>query len=288
MTGRAGFAQVLGEAMAARDLPLDRLASRLRAAGAPVSVATLSYWRTGRSIPTRGNSVRAVEALERILQVEPGHLTGALPHDALSRWDPLPVLHSPDMVRRVVEDELGLTLNRRLTALHHHESLTVNPHGVQEESVVSQLVRCDLDEIDSQFVVIQQDAAPKGAPEVEALTGCEVGRVFSFPDTHLNVVEILLPRTFDRGELLALSYRIRWVPTELGQDTSMGRALPSRVDHLILEVRFTGRLPRTVTAAVQPTLDAATVAERELEPAPLVQHIVADAEPGLHSLEWTW
>ena len=40
---------------------------RLDAAGVPVSIATLSYWQSGRSLPTRSRSYHTLVELERIL-----------------------------------------------------------------------------------------------------------------------------------------------------------------------------------------------------------------------------
>lgn len=271
--------------MAARDLPLDRLASRLRAAGSPVSVATLSYWRAGRSVPTRGNSVRAVETLERILEVPPGYLTGALPGQTATRWNPLPVLPHPGVVRQVVEDELGLTLNRRLTTVTHHESLVVNADGQQEASLVSQLLRSEVGGVADHFVVLHQEAAPAGVPELQALTGCETGRVFAYPQLRLAVVQLRLPRTFGRGDLLALSYRIRWVPTE---DLVTARGLPCPVEYLTMEVTFRGAPPSRVLARMQAAQGSQPRTETDLSPAPFVQHVLTEADPGLHSLTWQW
>ena len=68
------FSEVLSRAVQARGLSLDRIRARLEAAGVPVSNATLSYWQSGRSLPTRARSLRTLVELEAILQLEPGTL----------------------------------------------------------------------------------------------------------------------------------------------------------------------------------------------------------------------
>ena len=78
----APFHEVLTHAIQRRNLTLERLSVRLRAQGTPVSIATLSYWQSGRSVPTRARSLQAVEHLERILSLPPGYLMSALPGDA--------------------------------------------------------------------------------------------------------------------------------------------------------------------------------------------------------------
>ena len=54
------FAEVLTAAIQGRGLSLERIRARLDAAGVPVSIATLSYWQSGRSLPTRSRSSSAM------------------------------------------------------------------------------------------------------------------------------------------------------------------------------------------------------------------------------------
>ena len=65
--------------MEARGLSLERIRAHLLAYGHDVSVATLSYWQTGRSVPLRRASLQALGALEAILQVPRGALASRLP-----------------------------------------------------------------------------------------------------------------------------------------------------------------------------------------------------------------
>lgn len=74
-TTQTHFSHVFRSAVRARGLTLDRIRVRLAAAGTPVSNATLSYWQSGRSLPTRRTSLRTLAELEHILRVEPGTLT---------------------------------------------------------------------------------------------------------------------------------------------------------------------------------------------------------------------
>ena len=58
--GEDDFAGVLREAVRERGLSLERLRSELSGHGVRVSVATLSYWQTGRSRPERATSLAAI------------------------------------------------------------------------------------------------------------------------------------------------------------------------------------------------------------------------------------
>ncbi|MFC7732668.1 hypothetical protein [Actinomadura keratinilytica] len=69
------FAGALRQAIRGSGLTLERIRHRLACRGVSVSVATLSYWQRGRSRP---RSRPVVAALEEILQVPAGTLTGLL------------------------------------------------------------------------------------------------------------------------------------------------------------------------------------------------------------------
>ena len=69
MPGREGerFAGVLRAAIEHSGLSLTTISQRLRARHRPVSVATLSHWQSGRSLPGGDQSLGVVAALEELL-----------------------------------------------------------------------------------------------------------------------------------------------------------------------------------------------------------------------------
>ncbi|MGA6165336.1 transcriptional regulator [Amycolatopsis magusensis] len=72
------FAAALRAAIRARGLGLERIRFRLLDRGVPVSLATLSYWQSGRCRPERPESLAALSELEDVLEVPPGSLTRLL------------------------------------------------------------------------------------------------------------------------------------------------------------------------------------------------------------------
>ena len=73
------FSAALRAAIAQRGLSLDRIRYHLIQRGHELSVATISYWQSGRSRPERASSIAAIAALEDILGLENGHLAAKLP-----------------------------------------------------------------------------------------------------------------------------------------------------------------------------------------------------------------
>jgi len=81
------FADVLRAAIQARGLGLERIRERLLVQGVSVSMATLSYWQSGRSRPERRDSLAAVALLEEVLELPVGTLSGSLgPPRPRGRW----------------------------------------------------------------------------------------------------------------------------------------------------------------------------------------------------------
>lgn len=74
----ATFAETLSAAVRDRGLTLARLHARLAERGNPVSMATLSYWRSGARRPEGAQSLAAIADLEDLLDLDRGALSGHL------------------------------------------------------------------------------------------------------------------------------------------------------------------------------------------------------------------
>ena len=72
------FERALRAAVAASGLSLDRIQDRLNRRGARISVATLSFWQSGRYRPERASSLRVPAELEDILGLAPESLRALL------------------------------------------------------------------------------------------------------------------------------------------------------------------------------------------------------------------
>ncbi|KRC57752.1 MULTISPECIES: helix-turn-helix transcriptional regulator [unclassified Nocardioides] len=68
------FGEALRAALDARSMSLGSLHRSLQARGTRVSLATLSYWRSGQREPEQEGSLRALAEIEQILHLDPGAL----------------------------------------------------------------------------------------------------------------------------------------------------------------------------------------------------------------------
>ena len=286
------FAEVLTAAVQARGLSLERIRARLDAARVPVSIATLSYWQSGRSLPTRSRSYHTLVELERILNVIPGHLTQHT-HTAdgrtrreLFEWQN--VMPSRDLATQIIDD-LGIDMQGQLTRVTMHDRLEVDAHRHEASLEVRVVWRAERQGLHRWAVVNEQDTESETAPSIEPLFGCTVGEVVAVPERQLIVAEMLAPRPMQRGDLFVSEYRLTLEPST-APSFRMLRAVSDPVKVLSLAVRFDPTaIPVSVRAGVQPSMDDEPT---ETVPVPLArneaQYVWTDAKPGVYSLFWDW
>lgn len=104
------FSQVFAAALRASGVSLSWLRRRLVDRGNPVSMATLSYWRSGLRAPEGAASLAAVEDIERLLDLP----TGALLAQVTERVR-LGALHDPHIP--FTEEQITEALNETLQIL---------------------------------------------------------------------------------------------------------------------------------------------------------------------------
>ncbi|MDO5534654.1 MAG: hypothetical protein Q4F65_08390 [Propionibacteriaceae bacterium] len=286
------FADVLTAAIQARGLSLERLRARLEAGGVPVSIATLSYWQSGRSLPTRARSYHTLVELEKILNLEPGHLTRHT-HTAdgrtrreLFEWQR--VVPLGELSTQIIAD-LGIDMQGQLTRVTVQDLLEVDADRAETSIEVRVVWRAERQGLHRWAVVNEADTADS-EQAIEPLFGCSLGEVVEVPERNLLVAEMVAPRPLQRGELFTCAYRLSF---GTGQDESFRllRAISDPVKALSLAVRFApSSLPTRVHAGIQAEMEddqpTTTI------PVPLArneaQFVWTDAKPGVYSLHWDW
>ncbi len=282
----AEFAATFSAAVQSRNLTLDRISARLRAAGVPVSVATLSYWQTGRSRPTRARSMRAVAELELILRCEPGTLTNALPVEPVGlRWDPTTAVDAADTARAIIAD-LNVDSSHRWARLSIHDQMHIGPDRTETSQLTREIRRAERDGLRTWAHVVQQDSADDVSPEIEAVSGCFVGQIVQVPEQRLTVVEMVLPRALSRGQMVMTEMMTVW-----GQTTTpsyrIERSIPFQLPELLLDVSFDCDLPSKLEHYVHGE-SAEQVDDRAIILGQAAQAITLNAPPGVHGMRWEW
>ncbi|MFY0408499.1 helix-turn-helix domain-containing protein [Solicola sp. PLA-1-18] len=286
---RTGFAPVLRCAIERRGLSLERLQSRLGDLGAQVSVATLSYWQSGRSEPGRRSSLVAVPALEKILELEPGTLGAQLGHRAQRSVEPGTDLRDVLDEGQPTPDELrheDARLRDQLEILSEHCSVDVGPDGAVRSRWVRRVLVASVAGAD-RFLVLRVDPARADGdrePAIEPLLHCSLGRTYTSHDRSLVGQEVLLDRRLEQGDSAIVEYRL----TGLGGGRSYAtlRRMPLR--ELVLEVRFDPAARPATVEMVHSDLDGAGEVVGPVQPdstgcVRMIRHHLA---PGRYAVRW--
>ena len=279
----------LRTAIADRGLSLDRVRHHLKQHGHDLSVATLSYWQSGRSRPDRASSLAALGSLEEILQVPRGSLAALLPARARRPGAANPpdsgvgTLFDTGRLIDAIVEQLGIVWDDlERVALHEHVTLradrTVGSHLIRET------MRATRDGVD-RFVVFYGDD-PIGTPYIMAHGNCRLGRVVEHPELGLVVAELLLPQPLAMGDCVLVDYEYAIAgPAPVWDGWERGLRQPQR--EVLLEIEFA---PEALPSAVGMRL--AQGEDDRSRPVALNGNLLSvlllDVGRGLIRLSWTW
>ncbi|MGX1311448.1 hypothetical protein RKD24_001567 [Streptomyces calvus] len=209
------FHVALRAAIAARGLPLQRVQHHLSRHGVKVGVTSLSYWQQGARRPQRPESLRAVRALEEILQlpeeslirllVEPDERTG---HHRSTGRSHHSLVEASGVLQGLLA-EFGTPRDGGLHSLAHHERVRIGPRRELAERESHHIVRAHRDGGDRYVAVHHGD--PGSAPErmtVHALENCRTGRVRWHQDTGVLVAELLFDTRLRAGDTFLFRYAV--------------------------------------------------------------------------------
>ena len=290
------FAGALRDAIQARGLGLERIQERLRAEGFSVSLATLSYWQTGRSRPERRESLAALAELEKILEVEPGslaalvgpprprgrhlhksqeaHALGAfwserdlitdLAQGVDTRWD-----ERLDPAEPARPGERGAGARR---------GLVPRPAGAAGRGRRARPVGGDP----------RLDEQEHPLPLVTAVRNCRLGRVVEHPESGLLLAELLFDRPLAKGETVITEHALHNYPP-FPTATNYERKFRLPVREYVLEVCFDpAALPRAVYQFQQMDGQTEQVTPYEVDVGNSVHAIALDYGPGRYGFRWDW
>lgn len=285
------FASALRAAIADRGLSLERIRYHLAMRGHDLSVATLSYWQSGRSRPDRAKSLAALGSIEEVLELPPGELVSLLParrrrsSEAANRLEGVARLtENGQLVDRLVR-QLGLSFDSGLERLAVHDLLEIGRHRNLRSHAVREVLRAEADGVDRWPVwlgLYDDDYTPFVSPT----RNCHLGRVIEVPERQLVVAEMILHRPLERGEAVVTEYQFRAHGTDSSFDW-WERIFPRRVRETHLEVSFD---PEVLPVAAERF--TVTDGLRRPEPVLVAGHSVRslrlDFGPGTTGLSWRW
>ncbi|WP_405521372.1 hypothetical protein [Streptomyces canus] len=237
------FHVALRAAIAARGLPLQRVQHHLTRYGVRVGVTSLSYWQQGARRPQRPESLRAVRALEEILQLPEESLIRLLAEhdDRSAAGQPAArsyrsLVAASDVLEQLL-GELDSPPDGGLHTLGHHERIDIGAHRELRGRESHHIVRAHREGVDRFMAVHHGD--PGCRPElmtVHALENCRTGRVRSHHDTGVLVAELLLDGRLRAGDTFLFRYCVEGGTAGVSREYVRGFGSPG--GQYALQVRF--------------------------------------------------
>ncbi|MCQ4081435.1 hypothetical protein NGB36_12700 [Streptomyces sp. RB6PN25] len=287
------FSAALRAALAARGLALHRVQHRLAQRGISVGVTSLSYWQRGLRRPDRPESLRAVTALEEVLDLPPHALTRLLgPRTAADQpvARPYRTVLEPAAALEALLAGLEAPADGGLHTLLHCEQVRIGARRQLVARKSRHVVQAHRDGVDRYLAIHQGDPGCQAeGVRVRATGNCRVGRVRRHPGTGMVVAELLFDGRMRSGETAVLGYRFE--DGTAGVSSEYVRGFTYGGGAYVLEIAFDrSTLPVRCRRFSRPSANAPRqdVAELTLNGHGTVHLVEQEVCPGVLGITWEW
>lgn len=293
MTESRRFADAFTDALEARGVGLSWLRSRLAERGHAVSLASLSYWRSGQREPRREISLEALVVIEELLGLHQGALSSHLRRRG--RTGPAPFDDLVGLARQVGRDR-GLVGEEEVDRIAFDLVVDVDHEGRVTQVRVSQIFVAAVEGAASvtMFVApgVSADGGAFGDPDVgdtllRAMYGCSVDGIVHVVDG-ISAATLRFDRPLALGESVATEVVMVPLTDEAATDAEWGAVAEQRLEHCTVWVRFhPARLPRAAWVGFQ---EAGLEHEWPvaLDGGTGLLHRQTNFGPGLCTARWEW
>ncbi len=290
------FPAALHLAIEARGVTLEELRDRLGERGVQLSIATLSYWRRGRSRPERAASLRAVQVLEELLALPADSLMSLLgPRRARGRWlghvpgrlDPQ--LLFADSRPQDVLQLVGVPPCGRLRRVSTEVTVEVGPDRLVRRIDVRELVRAATDRVSRCAVMYFAEEDPAHPPQLVGVRYARAGRVETDRTVGLIAAELVLDRVLDVGEPALIEYG--WLFDPPMRIENYEHRFVDPVREYVLQVRFApGVVPAYCRRYDRRTVSAPEGNHRDLWIGGTDTALIAESDvpSGIVGMRWGW
>ncbi|MCX4833259.1 hypothetical protein OG785_27250 [Streptomyces sp. NBC_00006] len=291
------FHSALRAAIIARQLPLHRVRHHLARRGVTIGLTSLSYWQQGARRPQRPESMRAVRALEEILELPEEsliRLLGPVPEAAVPKRPATrsyrSLIEASGAVERLLA-ELETPLDGGLHTVGHHERVRIGAHRQLQGRDSQQIVRAHRDGVDRYMAI--HHGAPGCSPAdvaVYAMENCRTGRVRWDDGTGVLVAELLFDARLRAGDTHMFQYGFE--DGTARSATEYVRGFGSAGGQYALQVRFADdTLPVRCHRFVQRSAAGPRDGRHELAlsgPHRSVHMVEPQVRAGLVGIGWDW
>lgn len=286
----SAFADALGAAVARSGKTLSQISAELAQAGHPVTAASLSYWRSGRSVPKRRNSRSVVDALEMVLGTKRGALTEILAASRAAnqgRDDFRSHVHNTDReVRRSFDDlDIATSWSNEVTREMLEEEIRVSADFRTVDIKVAQIVRVGSKRATLHVTGFWDEGVPPAPDDIGIynVLGAQIGATKT-EETARGVAKsttLVIPDSIPQGGLHHVVYERRFGSAQ-PLKYAIKRAFSWPIKLYMCRVVFDGEVPQGIEWALSSTVDRdesteKTILAMELEPQGNVVMVTAES-----------
>jgi hypothetical protein len=288
----ASFSEALRVAIKNRGVSLEYLRGRLSDLGTPLSVATLSYWRSGRSQPEHQTSLEALTSLEEILHLPDGHLRSRLrpsrrPGPIGGRMSLADVMGGDAVRETLVQLGFDPDASEALVETSTQVTVEIEADGRARSSVSRSVWKAVRDDARGTPIVLRIDGPGAAVPEFLARKGCRLGKTHTDVGAGVYGVELLLERPLHAGETAITELEIQ-IPQDAAADPFFELYLTRRLSEAMLWVHFdANRVPAHCEAYLEDPRHLG-VQVRATMGTTSAHHVARNVGPGRLGIRWDW
>lgn len=282
------FAARLREAIAARGVTLAWLHKQLVDRGNPVSMATLSYWRSGARRPEGAQSIAAIGEIEGLLNLEPGDLRSLL--GATQRTGPLGTQDFP-LGKEVLEDRvrevfraMGSTYPSPTRELTIHATSDIGPQGWVMRHNSRLLVQATSGTVSAIPFAEISPGVPVTPPAVEAHAGGHIVKRHSEESGELHGFLFELEHPITSPETTLIEWEVEY--SESRPEREVGHAVPLASREMVVWTRFHRDAVPDWVEEIEETPSGLHTVRRDLDGARAVHAVRRGFGPGALSIRW--
>lgn len=285
------FASSFRDAINARGLTLARLHELLRSRGNSVSMATLSYWRSGARRPEGVQSMAALTDIEELLGLERGALTALL--GTTNRTGPLGPNQFPldeEELERAVKEvyaALGARYPDPSRELTTHSVTDVDAAGNVWRSLTRSIVQSTVGTIRAIPFLELTPGERTPAPLIDAVSGGRIAARHSHPNGEVHGVLFELEAPLIAPETSIVEWSVEYPPGYPPQRET-GHALARQSRELLVWTRFhPDALPDRIEERVE-TPAGVTTTVLDLGGRSSVHQVRRAFGPGVLGVSWSY
>ncbi len=284
------FHLALRAAIRERGLTLERLRAHLARRGISVGLSSLSNWQTGHARPETAGSLRAVRALEEILDLPPRSLVRLLPGvDATVRPPRRTALADIAPVTELLGTVPG-ALDRGVELVSVQHKVVVDAERRTTSVWTRTAVRAVRDGVDRYVARYYGNSGCLPAlVRPRPLGNCRLGLFVPHPSAPALVYELLFGHALLAGETWVFESELLDPTAGVSSEFAHGFRYPA--EQYVLEVRFDPRArPAACYSFAQRDLcdDRHRTARLTLSPHDTVHLVASSVSSGVLGIQWEW